>query len=93
MQWLCKKEIGFTNDQSLWPSKKHADTILDKINTCYTGFTEVIDPISKEIRPRGIKQAMYRRFHYNNECRKDEFGIPRKFLHYGKRYETTEWLF
>ena len=44
---LYQKKIGFTGDQKLWPKKKHAETILNKIEFCKLGSTRQLDPGGK----------------------------------------------
>ena len=73
-----QKKIGFTADQKLWPKKTHAKTILRKIDFCKPGSTKQWNPAKNEFVPNGTAESMFRRFHYNTNQRKIEFGIPSK---------------
>jgi hypothetical protein len=75
---LYQKKIGFTGNQKLWPKKKHAETILRKIEFCKPGSTQELDSVKNKYRPNGTAESMFRRFHYNTNQRKIEFGIPSK---------------
>ena len=69
-------KIGFTADVSLWPKKKHADILLDKIELIAPGLTKKLDE-KKKVVPIPIRNGVYRRLHYDTNNRKDQFGIPR----------------
>ena len=85
LNWLIKdvylaayeKNIGFTSDVCLWPKKKHAKILLEKVELLSPGLTQKLDEKKNVILPMPIKNAVYRRFHYDNNNRKDQFDIPR----------------
>ena len=70
-----ENRIGFTTDTTLWPKKKHANILLDKIELISPGLTQRFDDSKKKIVPLPIRNAVYRRFHYDTNNRKDQFGI------------------
>ena len=69
-------KIGFTADVSLWPKKKHADILLDKIQLITPGLAKKLDK-KKKVVPMPIRNAVYRRLHYDTNNRKHQFGILR----------------
>jgi hypothetical protein len=69
------KNIGFTENTEVWPNKKHADILLNKIELIAPGLTQKLDDAKKKYVPLPIKNAVYRRFRYETNKRKEKFGI------------------
>ena len=70
-----QKDIGFTENIEFWPKQKHADILLNKVELISTGLTQKWDVKKKRYVPLPIKNAVIRRFHYDNNKRKIQFGI------------------